>query len=488
MSESLNYHPLHITTFMKIQTLILAFLLQGAFAFAQDCDEKMVIIESGFDEVIIHRVIRTADNHFILAGQKNTDALVIKMDACGNVLWERTHTFGIEAAFRDIIEVNNKLVAMGYCEQCRMNDNSRKLLLHELTNEGMLQGFIKTLGPTNIDTDAMRMRALSNGRFGVVGSRVITQGNVSGTGMVAYVLTPDLNTEHSNVFTLLKLNETAYDMVEIPGQGYVIVGGSMQTTPSASAMIRVIGTNASLVQTWKQELHDAPTTKEQVGRSVRRLDHGDLLLVGTRAVGTNQQLYAATLNPTNGAIKKEATFGGSGDDVGRDVFVIDNDNFFIAGMRSQAGFNDNPWGLILDANLGLRSEMQLPQQGFFNSGLSFMDGGKRHFVLAGTLFSFPFNGIWARTTDVSTSVDESVATNQIRIFPNPAVDHLILQGWESLPANTTAQLFSINGHLVMEKTATPRLELPTLPAGTYVLRLTWGEGHWQSQVILGERN
>jgi hypothetical protein len=474
---------------MKIKTLILAFLLLGVFAYAQNCDEKTVVLESGFDEVVIHRVIRTADNQFILAGQKNTDALVVKMDACGNVLWERTHAFGTEAAFRDIIEVNNRLVAMGYCEQCRLNDNARKLLIHELTSEGMLLGFVKTIGPTNADTDAWRMRPLSNGRFGVVGSRVITQGNVSGTGMTAYILSPELNTEQATFYNLLKLNETAYDIVEIPGQGYVITGGSMQTSPTTSAMIRIIGTDASLSQIWKQELHDAPTDKEQAGRALRRLPNGDLLLVGSRAVGANnQQLYAATLNPTNGNIKNEASFGGSGDDLGRDVFVIDSDHLFVTGMRSEAGFNDNPWSLILDANLSIRSEFQLPQQGFFNSGLSFMENGKRHYTMAGTLFSFPFKGIWTRTSDLATSTDGTPTPQpELRIYPNPALDHLMLDGWETLPAHTTAQLFSINGHLVMEKPATPRLELPILPAGTYLLRLSWGDTHWQTQILLLDR-
>jgi hypothetical protein len=453
----------------QIFLLLLGIYMPFLSLFAQ-CDEIVVQIQSPDDEYLIDRVIRSSDQHFILVGQKNTSALILKMDDCGNILWERTHDFGSEQAYRDVLEANGKFIAAGYCETCRMGDNARKVLVQELTLDGNLSGSTKTLGPLNMDANAYRIRSLSGNRFGVVGSRVITQGQASGNAMFLNTLDQNLSSLDFVFFPLLKSEEVAYDIVEVPGSGFMIVGGNYDIAGNAS--LRIVMTNNSLVPTWNRGYHDTPTDKEQAFRSVARLSNGDIILSGSRVTaGDNQQMVAAKVNPANGNLIQEATFGGNGDDFARDLFVVDQNRYLLSGMRTE-NFNTTPWAITINQNLEQTGGYALPQTGFLNSGISFVQNSKTHFAVAGTLLNFPFRGVFARTIDLTTSTDSPIAeATLLEVFPNPAKSTVQFRGIE-IPDNTQANLFNLQGQSVLNTNVLGnRLELPTLPAGTYMISM-----------------
>ena len=452
-------------------------------AFSQNCEEKVVTYGMSLDDVLIHRIIRTSDNNFLLAGQKNTDALVMKVDECGNILWEKTHAFGSEQAFRDVIELNGKYLAVGYCVTCRLGDDARKIAVQELTATGELSGVLKTLGPTNNDADAHRIRKISGNRYAVVGTRTITQGNVTGNSMVAYILDANYTTSVFQFFTQKKLNEIAYDIAELPGGGFVLAGTSYQISVPVSSGVRLIGTNSALTSLWSNEHFDAQTLLEQSARSIGRLPDGDLIIAGTRVVGNGQQLMVAKINPLNGVIKSEANYGGTGDDFARDLQVIDQNKILISGMQATDGFSENPWGLVVNNNLAIRDEFQIPNQGLFNSGVFFEENNEPQFAFAGTLLSFPFQGVFARTASLSTATSNPVEGETLRVFPNPNRGRVHLQGWD-LPAGAQFQLFDLEGKLVYETVAQQLIDLPSLPGGTYMTCIRWADGLVQRPLVI----
>lgn len=468
-----------------LPVLGLALCLQGPALLAQPCEEKTVTYGKDLDEVLIHKVLRTSDGNFLLAGQKNTDALLIKIDGCGDVLWEKTHSFGEEQAFRDVVEVGGQFVAAGYCTECRSGDPARKILVQALTLNGDKSGAAKTLGPTALDAEGQRIRTLSGGRFAVVGSRTITQGNTTGSAMTAYLLSASLATQSSQFYSQKKINETAYDIVELPAGGFVLAGSSIKLSAPVSSVVRLIGTNADLSEAWSVEHYDVSTNKEQGARAIGRLPDGDLLIAGSRVAGGTQQAFAARINPANGAVLDEASFGGNGDDLGRDLQILGDDDILLCGMWAVFGVAENPWATLLDGDLNQKDAFEVKSQGVFNSCTAFQENGETHFAFAGTLLSFPFQGIFARTLSLSTATEEPLHGPELVLYPNPAKDQVLLGGM-ILPSGARFQLFRVNGGLCLDVPARPVIDLPRLAAGTYLAVLEWDGNRLARTLMLAD--
>jgi hypothetical protein len=462
----------------------LALFLQGSLR-AQTCDEKTVTYGMDLDEVLIYKVLRTSDGNFLLAGQKNVDAVVMKVDACGDVLWEKTHTFGEEQAFRDVVEVNGQFVAAGYCTECRTGDPARKILVQALTLNGDKSGAAKTLGPSALDADGQRIRTLSGGRFAVVGSRTITQGNTTGSAMTVYLLSASLATQASQFYLQKKINEAAYDIVELPGGGFVLAGSSIKLSAPVSSVVRLIGANADLSEAWSVEHYDVSTNKEQGARAIGQLPDGDLLIVGSRVAGGTLQAFAARINATNGAVLDEASFGSNGDDLGRDLQILGDDDILLCGMRAQFGVADNPWALMLNGDLDQKDAFELNSQGVFNSCTAFQENGETHFAFAGTLITFPFQGVFARTLSLSTATEEFDSGEEFTLYPNPARDQVLLRG-PSLPHDARFRLYRKDGGLCLDVPAQPVIDLPRLAAGTYLAVLEWGGNRMARTLMLAD--
>ena len=468
---------------MRLSLYSFLFLLLSQSLIAQ-CDEKVAFYGTDIEDILIHRIIRTADNQFLLVGQKNTDALVMKVDACGNTVWQKTHQFGLEQGFRDVIDLGGKYVAMGYCTECKTGDDSKKFIIQELTLNGDKTGFPKVLGPSNADAEGYRMRQVSNGRFALVGTRTVTQGQATGNSMVAYILDATYSIDEFQFFTQKKLGEIAYDIVEIPGTGFVIAGTSYETAAPESAMIRLVATNTTLGQLWSNDYYDTNTILEQSARSIGRLPNGDLVITGAKVEGGQQQLFVGKVNPMNGVLKGAVTYGGSGDDVGRDIQVIDQDNILVSGLRVNAGISEGPWGLILDQWLSLRDDYQPAASGLFNSGVAFKEGNEQHFAFAGTAISFAFKGIFSRTKSLSTPLEiPGEPGTHLTIYPNPTAGEIRLDGWD-IPADCQLTLIDAEGRQHVSMKAMPSMVLPTLATGTYILRLQWSGGQIQQPLVI----
>jgi hypothetical protein len=464
--------------------LTLNLFLLTHLVFAQLCDEKVILYGGDFDFTEISRVIRTSDGHFVLAGQKNAETLLMKVNDCGDVIWEKNHAYGSESSFRDVIQVGNKFIGLGYCETCRMNDSGRKILVQEMSGTGDLIGAPKLLGPANLNADAFRIRPASGNRYVVAGTRVITQGNVSGNAMIAYLLNSDLSTQTFEFYGLKALQETAYDVVEIPGTGFVLVGSSFQGSVPVSSQVRIIGTDGALKSQWTRDLFLTNSSKEQAGRAIGRMPNGDLVVAGSKLEGSNTRLFVGRFDPSSGLTKGEAFYGGSGDNFARDIMVTGPNQIVVAGMQGQAGVSENPWGMVLDGNLSILDEFQIPNQGLFNSGLSYDAGGKTHYVFAGTGLGFASRGILAKTISLPVYLDAVPATDQdLQIFPNPNRGRLHLAGWE-IPRNARLSLLSMDGRILHEQAALPVVDLPATPAGSYLVRITWEGGQLHRPLVL----
>ena len=66
---------------------------------------------------------------------------------------------------------------------------------------------------------------------------------------------------------------------------------------------------------------------------------------------------------------------------------------------------------------------------------------------------------------------EEVAAQQLRLYPNPARDYVLLEG---IPAGATVVIYTLEGERVYQTEATSetlRIELTQLQEGAYILRV-----------------
>lgn len=72
--------------------------------------------------------------------------------------------------------------------------------------------------------------------------------------------------------------------------------------------------------------------------------------------------------------------------------------------------------------------------------------------------------------DAETAV-ENVSADVVRVYPNPAMDYLVVEG---LPERTMVRVFSLDGRLMLEQSAggnTTVVQVGELPAGTWLLQM-----------------
>lgn len=457
---------------MKRILFIFICLVTFTRTFAQLCEEKVTYYGDNFDFVEFHRIIRTSDQAFLMVGYKNEEAFIQKVDGCGNLIWEKTYSYGTEQAFRDVVEVNNRIIVTGYCQACRMGDSGQKIIVHELNSQGEEAKAVKFLGPVNKDADAYRIRRISDNRFAVSGYQGVSQGNLSGKAMYAALLADDLATNTVQFFSLKALDETAYDIVELTGGGFVLAGKSGQSSNPVMSSIRLVGASAIMAEQWSQELFIAFSGKEQSASAIEVHPNGDLYIAGSKLESDHLQLFVARCNPFTGAIKGQNTFGGTGDDFAKTITILSPNDIVISGLFNQTGLGENPLALSVNSNLVKTFEYKLAAtQGLFNGCVGFIENNVHHYAFTGGSLGLTAKGIFARTVSLQTAIDDDNALSAaITVFPNPAQDYLIIQGLEGqLPMQF--KMTDLHGRIVRSGSAQSRIELPELPEGTYLLEL-----------------
>ncbi|REE01520.1 tandem-95 repeat protein [Marinoscillum furvescens] len=76
------------------------------------------------------------------------------------------------------------------------------------------------------------------------------------------------------------------------------------------------------------------------------------------------------------------------------------------------------------------------------------------------------NASYTQSFVVTVSAPLAGATNQVKIFPNPASSYLMVE----LPAATTVSVLDLNGSIVLQGLSNQKLDISKLPEGIYLLR------------------
>ena len=133
---------------------------------------------------------------------------------------------------------------------------------------------------------------------------------------------------------------------------------------------------------------------------------------------------------------------------------------------------DTEWQPAVDNMANVRVDM-----------LTFRDSDNT--VLAAThgrgLFTATYN------VDLYTDMEEKMAVSQVKVYPNPATDHINFELYNIDNSNISIQLFDVSGRLVKESSTSTnkcRMNLSDLQSGTYIASVSINDKVFEKKSII----
>ncbi len=283
-----------------------------------------------------YSVCKTSDGGFIITGETRSfgnggfDVWLIKTDALGNELWNRTFGGSDDDYGRDVLEVSDG-------------------------------GFIIT-GET---------RSFGNGGFDVWLIETDTQGN-----------------ELWNQ-TFGGSDDDYGRFVQEVSNGGFIIAGDTKSFGNGSSDIWLVKTDADGNELWNKTFGG---TNTEFGFSVRETFDGGFIITGdTKSSGHGEKDLWLIKTDLNGNELWNQTFGGSDNDYGRSVQETATGAYIITGYTFSFGRgNSDIWLINTDAT-GRESWSRTFGGEFLDYGMSVLESSDGRYVVTGTLFDDTYN-------------------------------------------------------------------------------------------------
>ena len=303
----------------------------------------------------LHTVAETADGGFVAAGYTTStgaggrDMYLLRVDAQGNRLWERTFGgAGIDVAQGLAVDAQGNLVLAGYTNSSGAGEMD--VYLVKTDAEGNVL-WSQTRGGEEADA-AMDVLVDSQGNYLVAGAT----GSFEAENRDIYVI--KLSPEGSIFWEELygkRGDYLSYDwansIIETSDGGYLVAGNSnaLQGASTGELMnMYLVRIDALGNLLWEEfagrgQFYD-------YGNAVLELPGGDFLVAGTsKTRSNNNEIYVARIN-AEGAAQDGSTFGDFGSEWGSAIVLTPNGEVVLAGQTNSFGAGSfDAWLLLLPA-------------------------------------------------------------------------------------------------------------------------------------------
>jgi uncharacterized delta-60 repeat protein len=297
-------------------------------------------------EVGDHCIQQTKDGGYITAASMN-DALVVKLNPQGQIEWQKI--FGGNAY--DIVNAVEQTFDGGYIVAGSTNSfgaGSYDIWILKLNESGDIT-WQKTYGKEMYDF-GLSIHETRDGGYAVAGQF----DNYSGC---AFKLTSQGNVEWFRILG----DVTMTDIQESPGGGFVVAGAARGGAGGVDLYVAELSPRGTLK--W-QRIYGSG--EDDWGHSIQCLSDGDILVAGGRPFSSarGNDFWLLKLGST-GLKKWEKCYGGSREDIARQIIPSWNGDIIVAGSTESFGFGTrNALVLRLSAQGGvdpLCSITRIPQ-------------------------------------------------------------------------------------------------------------------------------
>jgi hypothetical protein len=328
-------------------------------------------------------VVQTSDGGYVLAGHMHgngTDlqALIVKTDSSGNVQWNRTYGDAFTDEAHAIVQASDggyavagvtwpsnasghfwvfKIDASGNVQWNRTYGgphNANAWSMVRTTDGGYaIAGFTNDYGAGDSDFWLVRIDASGtvqwNRTYGTTGRDVaysVIQTSDSGYAVTGrqdghqcwLVKTDSSGTMQWNqTYGDAGVNSTGYSLVQTPDSGYAIGGFTESFNGSASMPYDfwLVKTSASGDLQWNQTYGGA---SEEIARSIAQTSDGGYALAGyTESFGAGNQDVWLVKTDSSGNMQWNETFGGAGTDVANCMIRTNDGGFALGGSTDSFG-------------------------------------------------------------------------------------------------------------------------------------------------------
>lgn len=322
--------------YRAIPVFAISLLLLASVLSAQTPDLVWMNTFGGSANDIGFSVQQTSDGGYIIAGHTlsygagGTDAYLVRTDAAGNMMWEKTFGgLGGDEALSVMETADGGYILAGRSTLSQPDQGSDNVYVIKTDGAGNML-WSKTYGGTSIDQGRSVVETADDG-FAVAGyTRSFGAGSAD-----AYLIKTDAagNTIWSQTYGGLS-TDVGEEVRQTADGGYVVVGATA-SFGSGSLDVYLIKTDASGVIVWSRTYGGAAW---DYGYSVQELADGYIIVGETESYGAGDKDVYLIRTDTAGDVVWEKTFGGTLKESGWSVRQTSADGgFFVAGFTTSFG-------------------------------------------------------------------------------------------------------------------------------------------------------
>jgi TolB-like protein len=342
----------------------------------------------GANDDVAYSIHQTSDGGFIVAGGThsfttvNGDVWVLKLDANGNIQWQKIYGGnGVDVA-RSIQQTSDG----GFIVAGETFVGNTDIWIMKLYSNGTIQ-WQNRYGGTGDDI-AHSIRQTSDGNFLIVAGETTSFGLVSSDFWVL-----KLNANDGSIVWEQRYGgngaEVARSILETSDRNFFIVAGETTSFGAGGTNIWLLKLNANdgNIIAW-QKTYGKIDTDNGVNDIQQTSDGGYILAGGTTNIGSNVQNFLVLKLDSDGVVVWGEQYGRSNDDIAYSVRQTSEGGYIIAGGTTPVGsITKDIWIIKLAANGSI--EWQKTYDGTYDdvaySIQQISDGG---FIVVGVTTSF----------------------------------------------------------------------------------------------------
>lgn len=310
-----------------------------------------------------YSIKKTIDGGYIVAGSKTTentgsDVYLIKLDASGNLQWERTFGDSQGDQARDVIQTQNgDYIVAGLTVSSETEKMSAYLIKTDSAGNKIWD---KSYGGTE-DTIGMALRQASDGGYMIVG---VTGYSTDQSNKYEFCLIKtdvDGNLQWKNTYNKT-LGEMGWDLTETNDGGYVMVGMSADFS-SETWQAWIVKVDGSGNKVWDSDWGGSSSDQAV---SVVAAPSGELYVAGaTSSYGSGgSDGFLLKLNST-GQVQWHKTYGGIYNDMFLKIVMKPDGHLAMAGTKGEPNGQSKAWLMETD-----QEGNQIKEKTFWGNGIS----------------------------------------------------------------------------------------------------------------------
>jgi hypothetical protein len=282
-----------------------------------------------------YAILPTSDGGYVIAGESESfspggsmDALLVKIDIGGNVLWQKTYNHGLhERAFSVTQLSSNEFILAGTTGD--MTFSETYVVKTSLSGDSV---WANNYG--GLITEALPSVAIAADGGIVIATGIVN--DVNGEDIYLIKLDTLGQVIWTNTFGALG-HDLAYGILSTTDQGFMIVGSST-SYGAGEADIFLQKANSLGDEVWAKTFG---FLYPDYGYDLKPTPGGGFILGGSAYTGGAQNFYISRISD-NGAFIWDNSYGGAATDICRAVFATRDGGYFAVGYTNSfgAGLND----------------------------------------------------------------------------------------------------------------------------------------------------